>query len=299
MLTTRSQRPGADRVDDGLALLERSPTSSPAAVSTAAVPPVASSRKPSAASASATGTIAVLVGVAHGEERGPGGRERPAGGALRLRERGRQVGGARHHLAGGAHLRPEHGVGAGEARERQHGRLDAHELGPALLGQLELVQARAGGEPDGRVDEVDAGRLARERHGARSARVHLEHGDLAVDERELDVQQADDAERGAEPADDAADLRVRLLVERRRRQDAGRVAGVDPGLLDVLHHRADVDRDAVAERVDVDLERALEEAVDERRPGDAGHRGRAPGPRRSRPASRGRRARRTGRTRTG
>ena len=39
-----------------------------------------------------------------------------------------------------------------------------------------------------------------------------------------------------------------------------------PGLLDVLHHGADVHGDAVAERVDVDLERALEEAVDERRP---------------------------------
>ena len=36
------------------------------------------------------------------------------------------------------------------------------------------------------------------------------------------------------------------------------------GLLDVLHDRADVDRLAVAERVDVDLDRVLEEAVDER-----------------------------------
>ena len=38
---------------------------------------------------------------------------------------------------------------------------------------------------------------------------------------------------------------------------------MDTGLLDALHHRADADGDAVAERVDVDLERALEEAVDE------------------------------------
>ena len=91
----------------------------------------------------------------------------------------------------------------------------------------------------------------------------LEHVDLAADEGELDVEQADDAERGPEPAHDAADLGVGAVVERRRRQDAGGVAGVDAGLLDVLHHGADVDGDAVAERVDVDLDRALEEAVDE------------------------------------
>ncbi len=47
---------------------------------------------------------------------------------------------------------------------------------------------------------------------------------------------------------------------------------MDARLLDVLHHRADVDGDAVAERVDVDLERAFEEAVDEDGAGDARHR---------------------------
>ena len=38
---------------------------------------------------------------------------------------------------------------------------------------------------------------------------------------------------------------------------------MDPGLFDVLHHGADVGRAAVAERVDVELDRVLEEAVDE------------------------------------
>ena len=52
-------------------------------------------------------------------------------------------------------------------------------------------------------------------------------------------------------------------VERRRRQHARRVARVDAGLLDVLHHRGDVGVVAVAERVDVELDRVLEEAVDE------------------------------------
>jgi hypothetical protein len=38
---------------------------------------------------------------------------------------------------------------------------------------------------------------------------------------------------------------------------------VDPGLLDVLEHPADEGLLAVEHRVDVDLDRALEEAVDQ------------------------------------
>ena len=38
---------------------------------------------------------------------------------------------------------------------------------------------------------------------------------------------------------------------------------MDAGLLDVLHDRGDVGLAAVAERVDVDLDRVLHEAVDE------------------------------------
>ena len=45
-----------------------------------------------------------------------------------------------------------------------------------------------------------------------------------------------------------------------------RVAGVHPGLLDVLHHTADQHlAGSVTHRVDVDLDRAVEEAVDEHR----------------------------------
>ncbi len=47
---------------------------------------------------------------------------------------------------------------------------------------------------------------------------------------------------------------------------------MDARLLDVLHHGRDVRLLAVAERVDVELDRVLEEAVDEHRPVDGGHR---------------------------
>ena len=58
---------------------------------------------------------------------------------------------------------------------------------------------------------------------------------------------------------------MRLAAERVRRQHAGRVARVDAGLLDVLHDPADPDVLAVAQRVDVDLDRVLHEAVEEDR----------------------------------
>ena len=81
-----------------------------------------------------------------------------------------------------------------------------------------------------------------------------------------------DAERGREALDDVLDLERVRERERLGGQHAGRVAGVDARLLDVLHDRGDVDVLAVAERVDVDLDRVLDEAVDEDRARDGGHR---------------------------
>ena len=72
------------------------------------------------------------------------------------------------------------------------------------------------------------------------------------------------------PARGRADLVEHLGAERVRRQHAGAVAGVDPGLLDVLHDPADPDVLAVAQRVDVDLDRVLQEAVEEDRRGRRG-----------------------------
>ena len=213
-----------------------------------------------------------LVGVADGEEGGACGRKRPAGGSLRLGEGGRQVACAGHHLACRAHLGPEHGVRAGEAGKRQHRRLHAHLRGPRRR-QSELAQCLAGREAAGRLDEVDSDRLARERHRARRARVRLEHVDGRVGDRQLDVEQADDAERRPEALDDVLDLQRIRERERLRRQHAGRVAGMNPGFLDVLHDGGDVDVRAVAERVDVDLDRVLDEPVEQDGAGHGRHRG--------------------------
>jgi hypothetical protein len=123
--------------------------------------------------------------------------------------------------------------------------------------------------------------LGDERHGPRRARVGLDDEELPRVDGVLDVEQADDPEPERDPARVGADLLEHRVAERVRRQHGGRVARVDPGLLDVLHDPADPDVLAVAERVDVDLDRVLQEAVEEDR---AARRGR--GGAGSRPARR-------------
>ena len=176
-----------------------------------------------------------------------------------------------HHLAGRAHLGPEHRVAAGEARERQHRRLHAHLRRRPLRRQREVAQLRAGGEPARGLDEVDAGRLRRERHRPRRARVRLEH----VDRRPSATASCTlirPTSRAPARAGGRSSSTSRAVVagQGRRRQHAGRVAGVDARLLDVLHDRGDVRLLAVAERVDVDLDRVLDEAVDEHRAREVG-----------------------------
>ena len=235
------------------------------------MPSVAMSSNPSPARAAAIETTLGLSASLTEMNAVPELRQRAAGGALCLGERGRQVGGARHHLSGRAHLGAEHGIGAREAREREHRCLDAHLLRPRRR-QVEVAQLLAGGELAGGLDEVDPDRLRGERHRARGPRVRLEDVDGRVGDRELEVEQPDHAERRREALDDVLDLERVRERERLRGQHAGRVAGVDAGLLDVLHHGGDVDVLAVAERVDVDLDRVLDEPVDEHGARDGGHR---------------------------
>ncbi|HEY6415222.1 MAG TPA: cytochrome c oxidase assembly protein, partial [Acidimicrobiales bacterium] len=79
-----------------------------------------------------------LVGVGDGEEDGPAARQPRARRGLRLREGGREVGGHAHHLAGRAHLRPEQGVGAGEAVEREDRLLDRDMVATGVHREVEV-----------------------------------------------------------------------------------------------------------------------------------------------------------------
>ena len=72
-------------------------------------------------------------------------------------------------------------------------------------------------------------------------------------------------ESARQPARDVLDLVELVVGERGRRDLARRVARVHARLLDVLHHRADEHVGAVGHRVDVDLDRAFQEPVDQHR----------------------------------
>ena len=120
-------------------------------------------------------------------------------------------------------------------------------------------------DPGGGVGQRHPGGLGDERHGARRPGVGLEHVEDVLGQGELHVHQA------AHP-DALGQLEGRLAhpvelagAEGDRRQGARGVAGVDAGLLDVLHDPAEVHLGAVVEHVDVDLDGVVEEAVDEHR----------------------------------
>src|SRR5918999_504582 len=62
------------------------------------------------------------------------------------------------------------------------------------------------------------------------------------------------------------DLTDDVVAQRHRGQGAGGVARVDPGLLDVLQYSSDIELVAVEDRIAIDLDRPLEETIDEHGP---------------------------------
>ena len=229
-----------------------------------AVPRVATIRKPRSCSDLGDRAGRRLVGVGHGDEGRALGRQRRAGRGLGLGERAGEVARDAHDLAGRAHLRAEDGVRALEAVERQDRLLDADVVQRRVLGgQVEVGELLAEHQPAGHLGQRHADRLGDERDGPRRARVGLDHVQLAGVDGVLHVAEADDAEAERDPARGRADLVEHVGPERVRRQHAGAVTGVDPRLLDVLHDPADPDRLPVTQRVDVDLDRVLQEAVQE------------------------------------
>ena len=153
---------------------------------------------------------------------------------------------------------PEHVVDAApldgpEPLERQHRLLDRRSAratrqrrppspvrGQQALG-AQLGDRRAEHHPGGRLGQRHAGRLRDERHRARGPRVRLQHVEDVGGQRELHVEQPADADAAGDRQRSArGPARAPSPAEGDRRQHAGRVAGVDAGLLDVLHDAAEV-----------------------------------------------------------
>ena len=112
---------------------------SPALRSAAAVPRVATSWKPSSAKRLADlDGLRLVVIVDADEDRALFG-QRAAGADLRFQERLAEVHADAHHFAGGAHLRSERRIDAGEFVEREDRRL--HEV--LRHGELARVRSRS------------------------------------------------------------------------------------------------------------------------------------------------------------
>ena len=115
------------------------------------------------------------------------------------------------------------------------------------------------------VDQRNPRCLGQERNGARRSGIRLEHVELPAVHRELEVEQSARTDPGGDRPGELADLLLQRGGHRGRGDDTGRVARVNAGRLDVLEDPTDPDRLTVAEEVDVELERAFEELVYERR----------------------------------
>ena len=193
----------------------------------------------------------------------------------RLQQRLRERPADPERLADGAHLGPERARVAGELLEvearRLHGDVVERRLegGAGDAGDVvrQLVERVADGEQRRQLRDREAGRLRRERGGARDARVHLDQLQLACLRLvgELDVGAAGGDPDGAGAGEGRVAEPLQLAVrERLLRRDRPRVAGVDADRVEVLDR---ADDDAVAGRVDDDLELellpALERALDE------------------------------------
>ena len=193
----------------------------------------------------------------------------------RLQQRLRQRPPDPERLADGAHLGPERARVAGELLEVEARRLHGDVVESRLEGGAgdardvvrQLVERVADSEQRRKLRDREAGRLRRERRGARDARVHLDQLQLAGLRLvgELDVGAARGDPDGARAGERRVAEPLQLAIrERLLRRDRPRVAGVDADRVEVLDR---ADDDAVAGGVDDDLELellpALERALDE------------------------------------
>ncbi len=134
-----------------------------------------------------------------------------------------------------------------------------------LLVDSEFLQRLAGHDPGGELGQRPPGRLGDKRRCPAGPRVDLDEINLAVLDGKLDIHQAADTELQGQGPGLAPDLVNQIGAEGIRRQCAGRIPGMDSGLLDVLHDAADDDVSAVGQGVDVDLDGVLEELVHQNR----------------------------------
>ena len=167
-----------------------------------------------------------------------------------------------HDLTCRLHLRSQDDVGTGETAPGHNGFLHAEPIELALVARQTQARDRIACHDARRaLGQRHAGGLGDKRHGTAGTRVGLDHVDGLALNSVLHVDQTTDAQRHRDAARGLAKLCLQALAKAERRNASRGVAGMDAGLLDMLQNAADVDLLAVAQGVDIGLDRTLQEAV--------------------------------------
>src|SRR5437868_1440365 len=206
---------------------------------------------------------AALVGIVDGDEDRSVGRQHVVRRQLRLAERAAKRIGDAHHFTRRPHLGPEYRIELTEFVERKNRLLHRDVGGRDLLGKSNGVQRFTQHYARGDGGERHADRLRHEWDRSTAARIYFQHVNLPVLDRVLDVDQPDDIERFRQRHGMLAHLLDVVFVDQVRRKHAGRIAGVDSRVLDVLHHPADDDALSIRDRIYVRLEGILQKAIDQ------------------------------------
>ena len=143
----------------------------------------------------------------------------------------------------------------------------SHDPFPQESLEAQLVQRGSHHHPAGHLCQRDAGGLRHERQRPGGTRVGLDHVDLIVLDGVLDVDRSPHVEFLGDGARVLFDPFHHGRREVWRRDDAGAVPAVHPGLLDVLHDRSDDHlAQVVPDGVDIHLCGVLQEPVHQDRP---------------------------------
>mmetsp|Transcript_11119 Transcript_11119/g.20610 ORF Transcript_11119/g.20610 Transcript_11119/m.20610 type:complete len:955 (+) Transcript_11119:141-3005(+) len=190
-------------------------------------------------------------------------RELEAGGEEGFQEGLVLVGPEARHLPRRRHLHPQHGVGAPEARKREHGRLAAHVArGPVPLpqvGQVHVVDGLAHHDFCGGFNKVHPHGLAHKGERAAGAQVALNHQHVGALGDELHVAGPRDVQLFRDLARHLFDAAKRVVRDVLRREEQGRVPRVHSRVLNVLVHRRRHHLAPAAHGVHLDLPRPLNE----------------------------------------
>ena len=206
-----------------------------------------------------------LVAIANAEERGTLPWQHHAGCELGLCIRFTKRSPDAHDFARRFHFRAEDRVRARELDERKDRLLHREIFGITLIDVTLLCERLADHDLGSNFCKREPDRFGHKRNGSRCARVDLEQVNHVVLDSELRIHQANDVQSLGKLHDLLVQFLLELLRQAERRQRATGIAGVNAGLLDMLHDAADQHAFTVADTVDIDFGSQIQESIEQHR----------------------------------